>query len=105
MARPMRLRSRQESVAMLAALPARAHSELLLALRPRHGRCELHALEPGRVLERLDELARRAGLADELHALRLHGERLKPGVLRQELGQIAQERQGAQALGLHALEG
>src|SRR5438552_11112940 len=103
-ANPTRVRSRRLRVAMLATLPARPQTELVLALRLGHRRGEFDALEPGRALEPLDERARRVRLPDELHALGLQAQRLEPGVLGQQLGQIAQEGQDAHAVGLHARE-
>src|SRR5215469_8235961 len=103
-ATPITLRSRWLRVATLAALPVRPETELILALRLGHGRGELDALQPGRGFEGLDELARGVGLPDELHALGLDAQRLEPGVLRKELGQITQEGQDAEAVGLDARE-
>src|SRR5713101_1408249 len=67
-ANPTRVRSRRLRVAMLAPLPARPQTELVLALRLGHRRGEFDALEPGRGLELLDELARPVRLPDDLHA-------------------------------------
>src|SRR2546427_3582771 len=103
-ANPTRVRSRRFRVAMLATLPARPQTELVLALGLGHRRGEFDAFEPGRALELLDELARRVRLPDELHALGLQAQRLEPGVLGQQLGQIAQKGQDAHAVGLHARE-
>src|SRR5258705_7773599 len=104
-ASPISTRSRRFTVGMLATLPGAVQAELLTALSLGHGGSELHVIEPWRRLEGRNEGARGAGLADKLDALGVHVQGLQPCVLRDERGEVAQERQGAQPLGLDALNG
>src|SRR6478672_4646546 len=104
-ANPISTRSRRFTVGMLATLPGAVEPELLTPLSLGYGGSELDVIEPGRGLEGRDEGTGGAGLADQLDALGVHVQSLEPCVLGDERGEVTQERQGAQPLGLDALDG
>src|SRR5262249_56334865 len=63
-----------------------------------------HALETRRVLEHRYQRARGRRSAGQFNAFRVHRHGRQPGVVRQDLGQLAQDWQWTHAPGLHAVD-